>query len=123
MSLTLITPILRIFDVAKAKDHYLGFLGFDLDWEHRFTDNSPLYCQISKDDCILHLSEHHGDGCPGSFIRIKSTDLGGYCATLKSQGYRYYNPSIQEMPWGTNDMSITDPFGNRLIFWEDTPKT
>lgn len=25
----------------------------------------PLYLQISKDGCILHLSEYHGDCSPG----------------------------------------------------------
>ncbi len=29
-------PILRIFDEAKAEEFYLDFLGFKLDWEHRF---------------------------------------------------------------------------------------
>ncbi len=28
-------PIVRIFDVAKAQEFYLGFLGFTVDWEHR----------------------------------------------------------------------------------------
>ena len=28
------TPILRIFDEAKAKEFYVGFLGFNIDWEH-----------------------------------------------------------------------------------------
>ena len=37
-----ITPILRIFDIAKADEFYLGFLGFSLDWEHRFDDDAPL---------------------------------------------------------------------------------
>jgi hypothetical protein len=26
------TPILRIFDEAKAKEFYIGFLGFKADW-------------------------------------------------------------------------------------------
>ena len=30
------TPILRIFDIAKAREFYLDFLGFAVDWEHRF---------------------------------------------------------------------------------------
>ena len=33
----------------------------------------PLYMQISKDDCILHLSEHHGDCCPGAAMRIETS--------------------------------------------------
>ena len=36
MQFTRLTPILRIFDVAKAKEFYLDFLGFTLDWQHSF---------------------------------------------------------------------------------------
>src|SRR5437773_10613657 len=31
-------PILRIFSIEKAKEFYLDFLGFSIDWEHRFGD-------------------------------------------------------------------------------------
>lgn len=41
-------PILRIFDAAKAKEFYIDFLGFKVDWQHRFEDGLPLYMQISK---------------------------------------------------------------------------
>ena len=44
-----IIPVLRIFDVEKAKAFYLDFLGFQLDWTHQFEENFPLYMQISKD--------------------------------------------------------------------------
>lgn len=54
-------PILRTFDEAKAREFYVGFLGFTIDWEHRFTPELPLYCQVSRAGCLLHLSEHHGD--------------------------------------------------------------
>ena len=33
----------RIFDVAEADEFYLGFLGFTVDWDHRFDENAPLY--------------------------------------------------------------------------------
>jgi catechol 2,3-dioxygenase-like lactoylglutathione lyase family enzyme len=59
-------PILRIFDVAKARDFYVGFLGFDVDWEHHFEQNTPAYMQVSRAGLTLHLSEHHGDACPAS---------------------------------------------------------
>ena len=36
-------PILRIFDVAKAKEFYVGFLGLQVDWEHRFEPDAPVY--------------------------------------------------------------------------------
>ena len=59
-----VTPVLRIFDVGKAEEFYGGFLGFAVDWNHRFDANAPLYRQISRGDLVLHLSEHHGDGSP-----------------------------------------------------------
>ena len=43
---TRVVPILRIFDVAKADEFYLGFLGFSVDWDHRFDADAPLYRQI-----------------------------------------------------------------------------
>lgn len=67
-----VVPILRIFDVAKADEFYQGFLGFKVDWDHRFDDNAPLYRQVSRGDLVLHLSEHHGDGSPGARLRVMS---------------------------------------------------
>lgn len=110
------TPILRIFDEAKAKEFYVGFLGFTVDWEHRFEAGLPLYMQVSKDDCIIHLSEHHGDCSPGAAIRIETNELDGFQKELIEKGYKYARPAVEEMPWGIRDMSVIDPFGNRLTF-------
>ncbi|EDM66813.1 glyoxalase family protein [Moritella sp. PE36] len=72
------TPILRSFDEIKAKEFYLEFLEFNLDWEHRFEDDLPLYMQVSKDGCVLHITEHHGDCSPGAALRIQVTNLEQY---------------------------------------------
>jgi catechol 2,3-dioxygenase-like lactoylglutathione lyase family enzyme len=69
------TPIVRIFDEDKARAFYVDFLGFKVDWEHRFEPGTPIYMQISKDDCVLHLSEHHGDSIPGAGMRIQTNEL------------------------------------------------
>src|SRR5438445_4155451 len=71
-------PILRIFDVGKAKEFYCGFLGFTVDWEHRFDEKAPVYMQISRAGCVVHLSEHHGDCCPGSTVFLRVTGLDEY---------------------------------------------
>jgi catechol 2,3-dioxygenase-like lactoylglutathione lyase family enzyme len=110
------TPILRIFDEGKAKEFYVEYLGFKVDWEHRFEPGLPLYLQVSRDGCVLHLSEHHGDCSPGAAIRIETTELDEFHAELRSKDYKYARPGIQEMSWGTRDMSVQDPFGNRLTF-------
>ena len=116
MSFGKTTPILRIFDEAKAKEFYVDFLGFTIDWEHRFENGLPLYMQISKDGCIIHLSEHHGDCSPGAALRIETNELEAFQKQLLAKQYRYARPGIEETPWGSRDMSVSDPFGNRLTF-------
>ena len=53
MGLGKVTPILRIFDEAKAREFYVDFLGFRVDWEHRFEPGLPLYLQVSREGCAL----------------------------------------------------------------------
>ncbi len=110
------TPILRIFDEAKAKEFYIDYLGFKIDWEHRFAPNLPLYLQISQDNCILHLTEHHGDCCPGAALRIQTTDIDAFHQQLQAKQYKYANPAIEDTSWNSRDLSVKDPFGNRLTF-------
>ena len=110
-------PIMRIFDEAKARDFYLGFLGMRLDWEGRFSADAPLYAQVSRGGLTLHLSEHHGDATPGSTVFVSTENVRAYHAELVAKTYRYYNPSVEVMPWGL-EMSVTDPFGNRIRFTE-----
>ncbi len=122
-TLSRVTPVLRIFDEAKAREFYIDFLGFKLDWEHRFEGGDfPVYMQVSLGDCVLHLSEHYGDGSPGASIRIAVRDLDGYQATLLAKSFKYSRPHIQTMPWATREMTIRDPSHNRLSFEEPVPE-
>jgi uncharacterized glyoxalase superfamily protein PhnB len=112
------TPIFRIFDEEKAKEFYLNFLEFELDWEHRFEDEMPLYMQISNGGLYLHLSEHHGDCSPGASIRIEVDNIRLFQANLLSKKYKYSRPGIEKTSWNTLEVSVTDPFGNRIVFFE-----
>lgn len=111
-------PILRIFSVEKAKEFYLDFLGFSLDWEHRFGDEFPLYAQISRPGILLHLSEHHGDASPGSTVFVWMRGIVDYHRELLARNYRYNRPGLEEAPWDARVMEVSDPFGNRLRFSE-----
>ena len=112
-------PILRIFDEVKAREFYRDFLGFTVDWEHRFGDGFPLYAQVSNDACVLHLSGHHGDATPGSAVRIETAALADFCAGLRGKRYPGCRPGDPaEVPWGGRELTVTDPFGNKLTFHE-----
>jgi catechol 2,3-dioxygenase-like lactoylglutathione lyase family enzyme len=111
-------PTFRIFSVEKAREFYLDYLGFTLDWEHRFDDNAPLLMQVSRGALVLYLSEHHGDGCPGTQISAYLTGLDELHAELVAKRYRYMRPGIEEKPWNARVMGVIDPFGNRIFFTE-----
>ncbi len=115
-------PVVRIFDEQKAREFYVDYLGFSVDWEHRHADGMPLYMQVSKGDCKVHLSEHHGDCSPGAVMRIETLDLDAFHQQLKEKQYKYANPGIEYQPWGSFEMSVRDPFGNRLTFYKTEEK-
>jgi methyltransferase (TIGR00027 family) len=117
MKLSQPVPILRIMDEAKAREFYVDFLGFSIDWSHRFQDNAPVYLQVSRDGCIIHLSEHYGDCIPGSALRIETDDVDGLNRDLLNKNYKYAKPGVGDTPWRTREMRLTDPFGNRLVFF------
>jgi catechol 2,3-dioxygenase-like lactoylglutathione lyase family enzyme len=121
MTLGTATPIFRIFDEAKARQFYVDFLGFAIVFEHRAADNMPLYMAIARDGCELHLTEHHGDCCPGAAVRIDVSDVDALCQGLNAQRYPFGRPSVEEMPWGSRDLSVRDPFGNQLTFTQSLP--
>jgi hypothetical protein len=113
-------PILRIFDEKLARDFYVGWLEFSWDWEHRFDAASPIYAQVSRDDLKLHLSEHVGDGTPGTTVFLPMAGIRDYHAELQSRPWKLYRPAVGPAPWGGLCMDILDPFGNGLRFAEKT---
>ena len=118
MSFDWVIPILRIFDIAKADEFYQGYLGFKVDWDHRFDANAPLYRQISRGKLILHLSEHHGDGSPGARLRVMMKGVREFHAEISAKGYRYMRPGLEPTPWGTLETGVIDPFGTIIRFCE-----
>jgi hypothetical protein len=113
-----VIPVLRIFSVEKAKEFYLEFLGFTVDWEHRFAADFPLYMEVSRGGMALHLSEHHGDGCPGALVFVLMTGLDDFHREITAKNYRYFKPEIEDAPWNARVMTVTDPFANRIRFSE-----
>lgn len=118
-----VIPILRIFSVEKADEYYIGYLGFKVDWEHRFEPSLPLYRQVSRGDLILHLSEHHGDSTPGSKILVEMKGIREFHAELTAKNYHYLRPGLENEPWGAMTVTVTDPFMNRIVFSESEPQT
>jgi hypothetical protein len=118
-----VVPIFRIFSLAKAREFYLDFLGFKVDWEHRFEPEAPVFMQISRDGLVIHLSEHHGDGTPGSIAYVYMTGVEDLHRELNAKKYRHMRPALQEQEWGMTEMGVINPFNNRITFGERTEQS
>lgn len=113
-----VIPIMRIFDETRAREFYVDYLGFTVDWEHRFDGQGPLYMQVSLGSLVLHLSEHHGDGSPGHVVYVVATGVQELHAELQTKDYPNLNPGIGGSPGDSDDtgtcVTLLDPFGNTL---------
>ncbi|MEJ5992859.1 glyoxalase superfamily protein [Pedobacter sp. Du54] len=119
MNISKVIPVLRIFDYEKAIEFYVNWLGFTIDWEHRFEDNAPIYMRISLNNMVLHLSEHHGDCSPGSSVFVECEELKAYHETLINKKYKYNRPGLEKTFYGTWAVTVNDPFYNKIIFNEE----
>jgi uncharacterized glyoxalase superfamily protein PhnB len=119
---TSVVPVFRMFDYKKAIEFYVEWLGFKIDWEHKFNEESPLYIQVSRDGVVLHLSEHYGDSTPGSKAFITIDDVTSYHHEITQKKYKYFHPGIETAPWNAPCFEVMDPFGNKLLFTEEAKK-
>ena len=117
-----VVPTFRIFSMEKAREFYLDFLGFKVDWEHRFDPTAPVYMQASRQGLAFHLSEHHGDGTPGSLAYVYMKGVAELHRELSGKNYRHNRPGLQQQDWGMTEMQVVDPFNNRITFAEPIEK-
>ena len=117
-----VIPVLRIFSVDKAREFYLDYAGFQLDWEHRDSPQAPIYMQVSRDGLIIHLTEHFGDGSPGSCFHVEYRGVKALHTELSGKHYPYWRPGVTRTFQGTPQLTLVDPFGNKLFLGEPTSK-
>lgn len=118
MNLEACHPALRIFDVGLTKSFYLQWLGFHLDWKYGPENGGPSIMEVSRDEAVLHLTEHYGDGsqCAKVFIGIDGLDEPHH--EIMERPNPYMRPGIEAAEWCEKFMTVIDPFGNRLVFVE-----
>lgn len=115
-------PVLRSLDEARAREFYIDYLHFSIEWEHRFDyAQSILYMRLRRDQFVLDLSEHHGDGTPGSTLWVPVSDVSALHKELHATGYRRINPNIEVESPGGPTMEVIDPFSNTIRFCQITP--
>ena len=114
-------PVVPMALEDETKEFYLEFLGYEIDWEHRFnsSQNSELYMLIHLGDSVLHLNGHADPDSAPIETRIPVEHLQEYAQFLCQKKSRFGMPQPVDPRYeGKNtDMNIRDPFGNLLTFW------
>ena len=100
-----VVPILRVRDARASADWYAR-LGFEVEWEHRFEPGLPLFLSICKAGWQLFLSEHTGDAPGPALVYLYADDVDALADSLGEHA--------EDTPWGTRELGLTDPDGNRL---------
>lgn len=114
-------PVLRVFDSAVARRFYCDYLGCELIFQHRFAADLPLYMRVARGEIELDLSEHHGDGTPGSVVWIAAVGLKAWHRELRSRDHiSSLRPGIELSAPGGPTMELFDPFQNTLRICEPT---
>ncbi|MFB9376042.1 glyoxalase superfamily protein [Kineococcus gynurae] len=111
-----VVPVLRVQDGDLALEFYEDRLGFTRQWEHRFEPDLPLYTRIARDEAVLDLSEHYGDGTPGTGVWIPVHDVRALHAELLPRLAPRQRPGMDEDAPGGPTFAVLDPFGNVLRF-------
>ena len=99
-----LVPIFRVTD-ARVTAKWYERLGFELEGEHQFAPNLPIYAFLRRGDILLHLSEHKGDATPHSLVYFYVDDVDAIAEE--------FGVAVTEQPW-CREVSLTDPDGNRL---------
>ena len=109
-------PVLRMFDERLAREFYVDYLGFRVEWEHRFEPSTPLYLRLTRSGLTVDLSEHHGDGTPGSVLWIPVRDVYGLHRELRDNAHGHIRPGVDPDAPGGATLQVIDPFSNVLRF-------
>jgi catechol 2,3-dioxygenase-like lactoylglutathione lyase family enzyme len=97
-------PILHVADARASVDWYAQF-GFEVESEHAFGPDWPLYVRLRRGPAQLHLSEHRLDGGPVTHVYLYVEDVDSIIPP---------GAVAQDCPWGMREARLTDPDGNEV---------
>ena len=103
-----LVPILHVKD-GQATARWYSRLGFEVEGEHRFAPEMPLYLFLRRGNDALHLSEHKGDARPGTLMYFYVHDVDSIAREFKVE--------VHDQPWA-REVQLADPDGNRLRIGE-----
>jgi predicted enzyme related to lactoylglutathione lyase len=106
-----VNPIFNVKSLQASIDHYVGVLGFKVDWSV-----PGIMASVSRNRCAIMLCE--GDqGHPGTWVWIGVGDIEPLFEELVAKGAKIRNPPTN-YEWAY-EMQVEDPDGNVLRIGSD----
>ncbi len=106
-----VTPIFRVRSLSASIDHYVGVLGFKVDWQQ-----PGIIASVSRGRCHIMLCE--GDqGNPGTWVWVGVEDIEPLFEEYTSKGAKIRHPPTN-YEWAY-EMQIEDLDGNVLRLGSD----
>lgn len=110
-----VIPQLRITKAGASLAFYVQGLGFTVDWQHQFEPGFPLFLQLTRAGQTIFLTGHAGDCQVGGAVYFIVADVDHCYRDFDRRGVVSMQ-APQDTSWGTREMVVTDPDGNRLRF-------
>jgi ankyrin repeat protein len=104
------TPILPVKDLLRSIAYYEQKLGFGKVWQ---AGEPPTFACVRHDDASLFLSQGSYHGTPPVWVFIGVENVDTLQRQYQASGATISNPP-QDYPWGSREMHVADPDGNRL---------
>jgi hypothetical protein len=64
---------------------------------------------VSRGEQLLHLTEHHGDCCPGSTAFVWMTGINEFHREITSMGYKFHRPGIETTFYDSKSVEVIHP--------------
>ncbi len=112
-------PIVHVRDSVIAEDFYCKRLGFTVlsSWRPSETKENPCYMTVARDEAQLHVTSFEDGQIGTSNIYVFVDSVDALHAELVAKAVPIPHPPIDQT-WGTREISVRDPDGNRIVFGE-----
>ena len=125
-----VEPFIKCSDMTRSLEFYSKLLDFEVRVP---PDPDPAafmskYAQLVRDDSVVHLSAHAGDGVYGSVTYIRVDNVDDVYAAAVSRGLPVVDgdelPGIYmqltDQTWGMREFGVKDPDGNKVKYGQAT---
>jgi uncharacterized glyoxalase superfamily protein PhnB len=124
----MIVPIFGCENTESATKFYVEALGFEVLARFQMSEDAkdPSYVTLAINGSHLHMSSFptaQGTGKMAYVYMDQPAAVDALYETVKDRSDIDINVPLVDQTWGLREFGFTDPFGNKLTFGAELPKS